>query len=185
MAPKTLRRLAVLGLLALVVGGCGGGLTHHGSGPASGAITREVAVVKAWANALRRGDVNTAATYFALPSVFADGTSAGGEIAAITLRTSAQARAVNQSLPCGARYVSATPEGRYLDVLFVLTGRLGPGGTSCPGGVGETARTDFLIRHAKIVAWIRAPDVATGPPTVAPTNPAAPTQTQPGPQVSV
>jgi hypothetical protein len=54
--------------------------------------------------------------------------------------------------------VSADQRGRFTNALFRLTGRLGPGGSDCGSGAGTTARTNFVISHGKIVAWIRAPD---------------------------
>ena len=45
-----------------------------------------------------------------------------------------------------------------MNALFRLTGRPGLGGSGCGGGVGQTARTNFMIAHGRIVEWIRAPD---------------------------
>jgi hypothetical protein len=81
-----------------------------------------------------------------------------GEAVVITIDTAAEAEAANETLPCGARFVSADQRGRYVNALFRLTGRSGPGGTDCGGSVGTTARTNFLIAHGRIVEWLRAPD---------------------------
>jgi hypothetical protein len=116
-----------------------------------------VSVIKAWSDALRRGDVRGAARYFALPSVMINGTDASGEALVITIATSAQAQAANASLPCGAQLISTDQRGRFINALFRLTGRPGPGGTDCGGGVGGTARTNFVIAHGRIVEWLRAP----------------------------
>lgn len=118
----------------------------------------DVSVIRGWADALRRGDVRAAARYFALPSVMINGADAGGDALVIAIHTLAQAQAANASLPCGAQLISADQRGRYVNALFRLTGRPGPGGSSCDTGVGETARTNFVIAHGLILEWIRAPD---------------------------
>jgi hypothetical protein len=116
-----------------------------------------VAVIRAWSNALRRGDVHGAAQSFALPSVMVNGPDANGNVVVITIRTRAQAQAANASLPCGATFISADQRGRYVNALFRLTDRPGPGG-GCSTGTGQTARTNFVITDGRIVEWIRAPD---------------------------
>jgi hypothetical protein len=110
-------------------------------------------VIEAWSNALRRGELRTASRYFQIPSLFDDG---AGSL--LTITNLAQAEAANEALPCGAKFISADQRGRYINALFRLTGRSGPGGSTCGSGAGETARTDFVIRHGRISAWIRAPD---------------------------
>jgi hypothetical protein len=123
--------------------------------------------VVGWSKALRAGDIETAARYFRIPSVFFDGASAP-----VQLRTLAEAEAVNAALPCGAAFVSARRQGSFVNVLFRLTNRDGPGGgAACGSGVGQTARTNFLIRRGRIVAWLRAPDQPgdNGTPRTTPT----------------
>ena len=122
------------------------------------AATNDVSVIKAWSDALRRGDVRGAAQYFALPSVMINGGDASGSALLITITTPEQAEAANETLPCGAQLISTDRRGRYVNALFRLTGRPGPGGSGCDGGAGETARTNFVIVHGRIVEWIRAPD---------------------------
>lgn len=117
-----------------------------------------VKVIRAWADALRHGDVRAAAGYFALPSVMINGTDAAGTALEITIGTQADALAANATLPCGAQLVSADQRGRYVNALFRLTGRPGLGGSDCQGGVGTTARTNFVIADGRIVEWLRAPD---------------------------
>ncbi len=176
------RRAALWWLVvwALLVAGCGGSgtslLSHHasqtgaggapaqtlpplGAGPlpappATGipADSAAVEVIKGWSSALRRGDVPRAASYFARPSELLNGQ------VLFTIRTLAQAEAANETLPCGAKFVSADQRGPYVNVLFALTGRSGPGGGSCGSGTGQTARTNFLVSDGHILAWIRAPD---------------------------
>ena len=122
------------------------------------AAATDVNVIRAWSDALRHGDVRGAARYFSLPSVMVNGSDAAGEALVITIQTRAQAEAANATLPCGAQLVSAEQRGHFVNALFRLTGRSGPGGTSCAGGVGSTARTNFVIAHGLIVEWLRAPD---------------------------
>jgi hypothetical protein len=141
------------------------------------AAVAAVSVIRAWSDALRQGDVRDAARYFALPSVMVNGSVGGGTALVITIQTRAEAEAANVSLPCGARFVSADQRGRYVNALFQLTGRPGPGGSDCGTGVGQTARTNFVIAHGRIIEWIRAPDDpgdngTPGAPT--PTTPPSP-----------
>ena len=118
-----------------------------------------VKVIRAWSDALRAGQVRIAASYFSLPSELINGVGPGGTAALIKIKTPAQAAAANETLPCGAKFVSADQRGRYVNALFRLTGRGGPGGDStCGGASGQTARTNFLIVDGRIVEWIRAPD---------------------------
>lgn len=141
----------------------GPGLLVPGVVPAPGptgirASAADVGVIRAWSDALRRGDVRAAAGYFSLPSLMINGSGTAGAALLITIQTTRQAEAANESLPCGAVFISADRRGRYVNALFRLTGRPGPGGSDCGGGAGQTARTNFLIGHGHIVEWIRAPD---------------------------
>jgi len=136
-----------------------------------------VAVIRAWSDALRRGDVRGAARYFAVPSVMINGTDASGAALEIAIDSPAEARAANASLPCGAMLISADQRGRYVNALFRLTGRPGLGGSNCGTGVGQTARTNFVIVHGLILEWIRAPDDPGdngGSTAPAPTTPTLP-----------
>jgi hypothetical protein len=143
-----------------------------------------VAVIRAWSDALRRGDVRGASRYFALPSVMINGTDETGAALVITLGTLAQAEAANESLPCGATLLSTDQRGRYVNALFRLTGRPGPGGTDCGTGAGQTARTNFVILNGRILEWIRAPDDPGDNGTLSVPSPPTPTIQQPsGPNV--
>ncbi len=119
-----------------------------------GADAHTVAVIRRWADALRRGDVRGAARVFQIPSVFAPGPDQE-----VTIHSLAQAEAANAGLPCGAKLISVTKLGGPLvQALFRLTGRPGRGGSTCNPGAGETARTNFVIQAGHIRVWLRAPD---------------------------
>jgi hypothetical protein len=142
-----------------------GPLPDAGSGPipapaptGTPASPASIRVIEGWSEALRRGDVRAAAAYFQHPSEMINGVGPGGAAALIRIRDAAQAEAANQTLPCGAKFISADQRGRYVNALFQLTGRPGPGGSTCGTGVGQTARTNFLIENGRIAEWIRAPD---------------------------
>jgi len=140
----------------------------------------DVAVIRGWSDALRRGDLRAAARYFALPSVMINGTDASGDALVLSIASVGDAEAANASLPCGAQFISADQRGRYVNALFRLTGRPGPGGSTCGTGVGETARTNFVIAHGLIVEWIRAPDDPGD--NGGSTSPTPPTPTPPTPE---
>ena len=119
----------------------------------------DVRVVRAWADTLRRGDVRAAASYFALPSLVANGTPP------IRLRTRAHARTFNRTLPCGAKLIRAEPAASgFLIATFRLTER--PGEGRCGTGAGETARTAFRVRGERITDWLRVQDIPSGPETL-------------------
>jgi len=149
------RRAVVVVLVAGIVSGCGG---SDGGGQIRGVPRTEsdaAAVIRRWADTLRRGDVRGAADLFALPSIVSNGTPP------VTLRTRADARRFNESLPCGARLLKTSSAGRFTTATFRLTERPGPG--TCGGGVGLTARTTFVIEGGKIREWRRVADQPTTP----------------------
>jgi hypothetical protein len=137
-----------------------GGLTSIPTpGPTGRAASAaEIRVITAWSSALRHGNVAAAAAMFKHPSALINGPDSNGELSVIVIRNMAQAEAAQETLPCGAQFISADQRGRFVNALFKLTGRTGPGGSNCAGGVGETARTNFLIEGDQIVDWIRAPN---------------------------
>ena len=180
MARLSLGGPLVLAAVAVIAAGCGStahsGATHssatqsrttarHQTRPVSPANpvpshaprladARTTAVIKGWADALRRGDVRGAARYFQIPSVFAPGPDQE-----LTLNSRAEAEAANAALPCGAKLISVVDVGGpFVQALFRLTGRPGRGGSACSPGAGETARTNFVIKSGHIRVWIRAPD---------------------------
>jgi hypothetical protein len=149
------RRLLVASLVgALATAGCAGPSILPGHGSAPTAFERSVNVIKAWSTALRTGHVRAAAEYFQIPSVFVNGPQDS-----FVLHSFAAVELVNRLLPCGAEYVSATQRGPYINALFKLTDRTGPGGasTGCGNGAGTTARVNFIIVDGKITHWLRAP----------------------------
>ena len=141
-----------LALIALLLSGCGGGggsstAAAPASAIAGNADPGDVQVIDGWVSALRRGDVNAAAGYFAIPSVAENGPLL------LHIRNVDQARKFNQSLPCGARLVRAETAGQFTTATFRLTERPGPG--VCGPGVGGIAKTSFVIRDGKIAQWRR------------------------------
>jgi hypothetical protein len=184
--------LALIAAGALALTGCGSGtellqsprqskrpaVTHATTRVSPGVPRATVRVIEGWADALRAGHVGAAARYFHIPSIFFAGSGPPVE-----LRSLADAETVNAELPCGARFLAAKLEGRYVNVLFRLTNRPGPGGASgCGSGTGETARTDFVIRGGLIVEWLRAPDEPGDngtPPAPTTTTPTAPAPSPP------
>jgi hypothetical protein len=136
----------------------GSGFVPAPSPTGNPASPASIAVIRGWADALRHGNVHAAGGYFALPSEMIPGPDASGDAIVLSLRTRAQADAAQMALPCGARFVSADQRGKYVNALFRLTGRSGPGGSDCGSGAGLTARTNFVIAGGHIKEWIRAPD---------------------------
>lgn len=149
--------ILVVALLTLVA--CGGGsstsATSSTSTVAGDASPADVEVIDGWVTALRHGNVDAAAGYFAIPSV-----AENGPILA-HIRSLDDARRFNESLPCGARLVRADSAGEFTTATFRLTERPGPG--VCGPGTGGTAKTSFVIRDGKIVQWRRV-GAASGAP---------------------
>lgn len=135
----------------LILAGCGSSpgalLTHT---PKRAPRTTGEQVARGWADALRRGDVDAAAGFFALPAVVQNGTPP------LRLRTRRAIRNFNVALPCGAQFLRARAHHGYVLVTFRLVDRPGPGATHPCQGKGATAATAFLIRGGKIVEWRRA-----------------------------
>jgi hypothetical protein len=135
--------------IAAIVG-CGGDGSADEAEIPGGADPEEVRVIDEWSSALREGDVERAADYFTLPSIAQNGAPA------VELRTREDAIAFNRALPCGAELIEAVPDGPFTVATFELTER--PGAGKCGTGVGETAKTAFLIEDGSIARWIRAAD---------------------------
>jgi hypothetical protein len=117
---------------------------------ATGPATAEARqVINAWLRALRRGDVERAASYFALPSKFQNSTPV------LVVNTKRERIAVNLSFPCGAKARKMGAAGVYTIVTFVLTKRPG---ANCGSGVGGTARGAIRVERRHIKEWYRLPD---------------------------
>ena len=157
------RRALLLAGLALTASGCGSDHKHAKTPPApkraatpppapasKPAAAGDVAVIRGWADALRRGRIERAVRYFAIPSVVSNGTSP------IRLTSRADVRFFNRTLPCGAKVLRARDTGAFVVATFRLTER--PGRGRCGSGVGGEASTAFLIRRHRIVQWRRVLD---------------------------
>ena len=148
-------------LCVAVFSGCGSSSKDTGSTVAGNADADAVNVIRNWADELRAGDVSAASDEFAIPTVVQNGTPA------LTLTSRQQVETFNQSLPCGAKLTAASRSGRYTIATFVLTERPGPG--ECGNGVGEAAKTAFVIHDGRITEWRRVVDAEpTGPTSTAP-----------------
>ena len=124
--------------------------------PRTGPVTKaERAVVRGWADAMRRGDVARAAGYWRVPAIAANG---GQPFRLVTRRA---VRQFNEGLTCGARLESVERDKAYVLATFRLTNRRDRPG-ACAQGVGNRARTLFLLRGGRIVQWIRASDPPAG-----------------------
>ena len=157
----TARAIVVLAALTVVaLPGCGSSSDESSTIP-GGADADAVQVIKGWADEIRAGDVSAASERFALPSVVQNGT------APLRLTNRPQVELFNQSLPCGAKLTHAISSGKYTIATFELTERPGPG--ECGNGVGEAAKTAFVIRDGHITEWRRVVDSEpTGPTSTAP-----------------
>jgi hypothetical protein len=147
--------LAVLGVIALA--GCGSDDNNSDTTVPGGADPETVQVIKGWADELRAGDVAAASKRFAIPSVVQNGT------APLHLTSRAAVAFFNQSLPCGAKLTEAASTGRFTIATFELTERPGPG--ECGSGVGETAKTAFVVRNGLITQWRRVVDIDQAAPS--------------------
>ena len=85
-------------------------------------------LIAAWAEAVRKGDSERAASFFALPAIVAQSDT-------IQLATHEDAKAFNAGLPCGARLLEVQHDGRFIIGTFRLTERPGrparPPASSC------------------------------------------------------
>ena len=106
-----------------------------------------------WAAALRRGDPDRAARYFAVPALVAQSMT-------VELQTRSQVRRFNAELPCGARLLEVQHDGRYIVGTFRLTQRAGHTCTAA----GELARVAFVIRAHHFTEWRQVPDTPGASP---------------------
>lgn len=147
----TMLTTACATLAVAVIAGCGGSgadtATTTAPGVAGDADPEATQVISDWADALRSGDIEAAAGYFAIPS-----TAENGPLL-VRIRSERDAVAFNESLPCGAELVEAESSGEVTTATFELSERPGPG--ACGPGTGGTAKTAFVIRDGEIVEWRR------------------------------
>jgi hypothetical protein len=106
-------------------------------------------VIEAWLSALRHGHLKQAATYFAIPSVFQNGTQV------LHLDNRTEVDAVVDSFPCGAVATRYGAAGRYTLVRFLLTERAGG---DCHGAAGHTTGGAIRVSGGRIRAWYRLYD---------------------------
>ena len=104
--PRALLALAVLAALTLAACGDDVPTITIEEGIPGGADPESVEVIEDWAAALADGDVEEAASYFAIPSLAENGP------AALRIRDRPDAVAFNESLPCGAELVRAESSRR-------------------------------------------------------------------------
>jgi len=155
ISTMTARATALLAALAVAaLAGCGSSGDKSDTTVAGQADPGHVEVIKKWADELRAGDVRAASERFALPTVVQNGT------APLELTSRDQVEAFNSSLPCGARLTAASESGRYTIATFKLTER--PGEGECGNGVGEQAKTAFVIQNGLITQWRRGIDIGEG-----------------------
>ena len=115
-------------------------------------------VIRAWLTALRHGHIRRAASYFAIPSKFQNGTPV------LTLDSTIEVLAVNVSLPCGAVATSMRAAGEFTIVRFRLTERTNG---DCRGAAGNTTGGAIRVARGKIREWYRLYDPdEKGPPPV-------------------
>ena len=144
MTGRAIAAVAAFGVA--VLSGCGSSDDEDTTVP-GGADPATVQVIRGWADELRAGDVAAASKRFALPSVVQNGTPP------LQLTTRGEVEAFNRSLPCGAKLTEAVSVDRFTIATFELTERPGPG--ECGNGVGETAKTAFVVRRGLITQWRR------------------------------
>jgi hypothetical protein len=108
------------------------------------------------ARGLRRGHIRRAASYFAIPSKFQNGTPV------LTLDSRLEVLAVNISLPCGAVATRMLRSGEFTIVRFRLTERANG---DCRGAEGHTTGGAIRVAEGKIQEWYRLYDPdESGPP---------------------
>jgi hypothetical protein len=127
------------------------GVPRSATGPADATATQ---TIRAWAQALRRGDVTRAVSYWAVPAKIQNATPV------LTLGSREDLRLFNGSLACGAVLTGAGSARGYTIATFRLTER--PGG-DCGSGTGHSAQTAILVRGGRISGWYRLPDAGTAP----------------------
>ena len=106
-------------------------------------------VIRGWLLALERQDYEQAAYYFAPGALIDQGRP-------YRLRTPAQARNFNASLPCRADLIRLKGSGAHVLATFRI--RAGPGGP-CSGLV----KVRYTIRKGKFTEWRQLPNIRRDP----------------------
>jgi ketosteroid isomerase-like protein len=110
-------------------------------------------VLAGWAAALRKGDLDRATRYFAVPAIVAQSMT-------VELQTRQQVRKFNDELPCGAKLLEVQHDGRYVVGTFRLTQRAGHTCTAA----GQLTRVAFVIRAHRFTEWRQVPDTPGASP---------------------
>ena len=110
-------------------------------------------LIAAWAAAVRNGDSERAANFFALPAIVAQSDT-------IQLATHEDAKAFNAALPCGARLLEVQHDGRFIIGTFRLTERPGQ---ACQTS-GQLVRVAFVILQRHFTEWREIPDTPGAAP---------------------
>jgi len=109
---------------------------------------RAIEVIRGWSEALRLGDIDSAASFWGLPAKIQN------ESPVLTLRSRDDVRAFNLSLTCGAILTAAGKAKEFTILKMRLAQRRG---ADCGTGVGKPARTAIRVQDDKIVEWYRLP----------------------------
>jgi limonene-1,2-epoxide hydrolase len=118
--------------------------------PSRAADPDQTKVIRAWAAALRTGDVDGASAAWAVPSKVQNATPV------LTLSSRADVRTFNRALPCGSVVTSAGGSANGFTIAIVrLTRRRG---ARCDAAAGATARIAVRVRNGRIVEWYRLSD---------------------------
>ncbi len=99
--------------------------------------------MRAWSDAINRGDDASAAALFASGAEIVQGG------AATRLETQEQARAWNAGLPCAGKIVGLSTTGEVVTATFLLGHR---NGHTCDGP-GARAVAAFRVHAGKILLW--------------------------------
>jgi hypothetical protein len=141
--------LAALALVLIAPAGCDSSSPDPVHAKPDPLHTYEGRVIRGWLLALDRQDYEQAAYYFAPGAIIDQGHP-------FRLRTPAEARDFNASLPCRADLVRLKDEGRRVLATFAL--HAGPG-----GGCSGLVKVRYTIRKGKFTEWRQLPNIRRGP----------------------